>query len=285
MTALAAARNTPQMGDTPVAKNLSLPVAAAKKIYQGSLVLPDVAGRATPAAAITTADQVCAGIAAETVDNSSGSAGALSVPVKTGIFRLANSASTDAMTIADRHRLCFAADDQTVARTSNSGRRAIAGRVVDVDADGVWVEVGLEKPAGVTGIDIHLVAAADLSTKTGYLVKIDSNGKAALAAAGELAVGVLVNAPVADAIAIVRTAGVGLVLAAGVHAKGAVLAADANGKAVAATLGKVNTSDAGAAADPLIASHVIGVSLETGAADTLTACLIMPMGAVPTTAA
>jgi len=285
MTALAAARNTPQMGDTPIAKSLSLPVAAAKKIYQGSLVMPDVAGRATPAAAITTADQVCAGVAAETVDNSSGAAGALPVPLKTGIFRLANSAGTDALTIADRHRLCFAADDQTVSRTSNSGRRAIAGRVVDVDSDGVWVEVGVSAPSTASGLDIHLVAAADLSAKTGFLVKVDAAGKAALAAAGEAAIGVLVNAPVADAIAIVRTAGIGLVIAAGVHAKGAVLAADANGKAVAATTGKVNTSDAGAAADPLIASHVIGVSLETGAADTLTACLILPMGAVPTTAA
>ena len=285
MTALAAARNTPAMGDQPIAKNLSIPVAAAKKIFQGSLVMGDVAGRATPAAAITTADQVCMGRASETVDNSSGSAGALNVPVQTGVFRFANSGTTDALTIADRHRLCFAADDQTVARTSNGGRRAIAGRVVDVDSDGVWVEVGVAAPHQSNGLDIHLVAAADLSAKTGFLVKVDSNGKAALAGAGEAACGVLVNAPVADAIAIVRIYGTALIVAAGAHAKGALLTADANGKAVAATTGKTNTSDAGAAADPLIASHVAAVSLETGVADTLTSCLVLPMGAVPTTAA
>jgi hypothetical protein len=45
------------------------------------------------------------------------------------------------------------------------------------------------------GIDISLPAADDLSTKQYYAVKVDSSGNAAVAGAGQPAIGVLQNKP------------------------------------------------------------------------------------------
>ena len=56
-----------------------------------------------------------------------------------GIFRWLNEGG-DAVTIADRYNQCFIVDDQTVARTDGTSSRSAAGIVIDVDADGVWVQ-------------------------------------------------------------------------------------------------------------------------------------------------
>lgn len=69
------------------------------------------------------------------------------VDVQAGVFNFANSASYDAVTLADVGRPCFIVDDQTVARTSAGGTRVSAGIVEDVDSEGVWVGVG---PAAAT---------------------------------------------------------------------------------------------------------------------------------------
>jgi len=58
-----------------------------------------------------------------------------------GRFLLKNSTSTDAITIADIGKPAYAVDDETVAKTSGTNTRSIAGFVEDVDAatGGVWV--------------------------------------------------------------------------------------------------------------------------------------------------
>lgn len=135
MAALTADRDTPRRsGDI-----LSLPAAAAKKFYAGSLVARDASGNATPGAVATTLLGV--GRCAETVDNTSGAAGAVTVPIEKGIFRYANSASTDLVTTADLGNNCYIVDDQTVAKTNGSSTRSVAGKIHDVDAQGVWVDL------------------------------------------------------------------------------------------------------------------------------------------------
>lgn len=57
-------------------------------------------------------------------------------------FQFANSAAGDAIAAGDIGNTCYIVDDQTVAKTDNSGARKAAGKIVDVDANGVWVEVG-----------------------------------------------------------------------------------------------------------------------------------------------
>jgi hypothetical protein len=136
------------------------------------------------------------------------------------------------------------------------------------------------------GTDITLLAAADLSAKQFYAVKVDSNGKAALAGAGEVAIGVLQNKPGSGQAATIRIAGATKMVASAAVAAGALVAANAAGKSVTATKATTNTSDAGGAADPLVGSHVMGVALTAAGQDLdVHEVLLINAGAVATTAA
>lgn len=78
----------------------------------------------------------------ETVDNSDGADGDKTVRIRKGVFPFANSAAADEIVAADIGNDCYWVDDQTVAKTSATSTRSVAGKVYDVDADGVWVELG-----------------------------------------------------------------------------------------------------------------------------------------------
>lgn len=135
MAALTADRDTKQRSATL----LTLPAAAAKIFYAGALIARDGNGRATPGATATTLRGVGRGKAR--VDNSAGAAGAVNVDIEKGIFRFANSTSTDAITQANIGADCYIVDDQTVAFTSGSSTRSVAGKIFDVDDQGVWVDM------------------------------------------------------------------------------------------------------------------------------------------------
>lgn len=131
------------------------------------------------------------------------------------------------------------------------------------------------------------VAAADLSAAQFQAVKVDNTGQIALcAAAGEFAVGVLQNTPIAGEPAQVMALGVTKAKVGAAVTAGALVTTNAAGKVIAATKATTKTDDAGVAADPLVGSHVMGLALETATApDQIIAVLLLPMGAVPTTAA
>ena len=133
MTALAEERSTDET--TMVLNQYSM--AAAVKAYAGGIAVLDSSGNVRPGA--TGKGYRCVGRFETTVDNSNGSAGDLTVVVRSGVFNFANSASTDQITKADVGKPCYIVDDQTVARLSNSGARSQAGVVFRVDTDGVWV--------------------------------------------------------------------------------------------------------------------------------------------------
>lgn len=135
MSALTKGRNTPEVsGDT---RNFA--VAAATMIYAGALVALNAAGNLVPASVSTTLTIV--GRAEHDVDNTTGSAGDLSCDVRTGIFRYGNSLTTDLITAAEIGDSCYAVDDQTVAKTSGTSTRSIAGTIFNVDDLGVWVKI------------------------------------------------------------------------------------------------------------------------------------------------
>lgn len=135
MTALAQDRNTPRAeGDIRRGS-----VAASTLIYAGALVMRNAAGYLIEGQTAT--GLVGVGRAEERVDNSAGANGALTVDYRPGVYRFANSASTDAIADADIGSLCYAVDDQTVAKTNGSNTRSPAGIVDHVDAHGVWVRV------------------------------------------------------------------------------------------------------------------------------------------------
>jgi len=134
MTALTQDRNTLRRnGD-----QMEPPVAAATRIFAGSMVAINTGGYAVPGATSTTLK--AAGVAEHRADNSAGAAGDIRVRVSKGVHQLGNSASTDAIALADIGADCYMVDDQTVAKTSGTSTRSVAGKVFDVDADGVWVK-------------------------------------------------------------------------------------------------------------------------------------------------
>lgn len=96
-----------------------------------------------------------------------------------------------------------------------------------------------------------LVAAADLSAKLHHLAKIDASGEVAVAGAGELAVGTIGNKPLAGEPVELDVGVIVPVVAGAAVASGAEVAADANGRAVTAT----------------VAARVFGVAIDAAAAD------------------
>lgn len=290
MTALSADAVQFQRGDGTFPSKKSIPMAASTLIYAGALVAISSTGYAINAVG-SDPNAYVVGVAREQVDNSSGSAGAKYIEIESGVFTLANSSSTGAITIADVGRRCYVVDNATVSRIHGTGvtgkARPVAGLVHDVLSDGrVQVQVGVFRDEMGT-VDILVPANADYSSSGQYLLgTINSTGKFVVAsAAGQDVAGVLQNAPAADAIAIVRIAGRSQVTASATVATGALVATTSAGKTKTAVASTTNTSDAGGASDPLVGSFVIGRALTDGATDTLHVIQVHPMGAIPTTAA
>lgn len=126
-------RNTTEVAND--GKTLVLPVAAGKKIFEGSLVVIDADGMAQPA---TKAENLKAVGRCETyVDNSDGNDGDVTVVVRRGVFIWDNDADnsvTAAHVLGDAYIL----DDCTVTSASTGSSKA--GKVLGVTDDGVIVE-------------------------------------------------------------------------------------------------------------------------------------------------
>ena len=119
-------------------KQPALPVAGSTKIELGKMVGFNSTGYAVEGA--DTAGIKIEGVACETVDNSAGSDGDEHVLVRRGkVFKLKNS-TTNAVDAADVGTLVFVEDDETVADAPGTNG-VVAGRCVEVAADGVWVEI------------------------------------------------------------------------------------------------------------------------------------------------
>ncbi|MEX2450917.1 MAG: hypothetical protein WD407_08695 [Rhodospirillales bacterium] len=159
MTELSQDRNTPyREGDL-----FEFPVAASVLCYAGALAVLDAAGNVKPGVAAT--GLIGVGRFEERVDNSSGDAAALSARIKRGVFRWANSEGGDEITKAEIGDACYVVDDQTVAKTDGGSARSKAGLVVDVDALGVWVGMGVETLNSPASALLAANNLSDLATK------------------------------------------------------------------------------------------------------------------------
>lgn len=132
--ALTQARNTPQKAG----EVFDFPVKGSTTVHQGALVVL-AAGLAVGGSTAT--GLIAVGRAEASV--TAVLAGDALVPVRRGIFKFANSAAADAVAQADVGSDCYVVDDQTVAKTNGSNTRSRAGKVAGVEADGVWVQIGL----------------------------------------------------------------------------------------------------------------------------------------------
>jgi hypothetical protein len=133
-----------------------VPVKENVEIFQGSLVVSD-GGYAAPGTAAT--GKIALGRAEQTVDNTGGANGAKSVNVKPGCFLYANKGG-DTLAISDRGALCYISDDQTVCKTGTG--KSIAGTVIDVVAQGVWVQIGITPGVDGTALAAEIAAREDL---------------------------------------------------------------------------------------------------------------------------
>lgn len=113
----------------------TVPMKAATRIFKGCMVGIDSSGNALPAGLLAGGTVRVVGVANATCDNASGAAGAAKVECAPGIF-LMNNQGGDLVTAADVGAVCYVADDNTVARTSATSTRAVAGVVQAVEADG-----------------------------------------------------------------------------------------------------------------------------------------------------
>ena len=128
-------RNTPRRDGIEI----GLPVAASTKIEAGHLVAVTAAGYAVPAG--DTAGHVVLGIAQETVDNSAGSAGDLTVLIRRkNAFKLVNS-STAALVQANVGGSAYVQDSVTLTTAAGATNDVAAGTVIAVESDGVWVDI------------------------------------------------------------------------------------------------------------------------------------------------
>lgn len=135
MTALTAGRNTPYREG----EDFVFGVATTQKIYAGSIVVLSATGYAESGATAT--GKIAVGRCEEYVYNDLAD-GLKTVKVRRGIYRFLNSASGDLITIAEIGDVCWIVDDQTVAKTNGGSTRSVAGYIMDVDDDGVWVKIG-----------------------------------------------------------------------------------------------------------------------------------------------
>lgn len=131
---VALAKNTPRtrVGE---GKRFRDPVAAATRIFSGSLVALNATGFAIKA--IPTATRI-RGVALAEADNSEGAAGDGFVDIERGPFLFRND-TTNAVTRVHIGATVYVVDDNTVG-SSATGTIA-AGKCLDVTPEGVVVEV------------------------------------------------------------------------------------------------------------------------------------------------
>ena len=150
MAALTAERDTPERTGELVAVG----VASNTTIFAGSMVAVSATGYALPAS--DTAGLKVLGRAESTVDNS-GTAGdgAQTIVVRRGVFRWTNG---DTFTVADVGTLAYVEDDAQVQKAGAATYDIIAGLIIAVDTQGVWVDT-YSLPASGSASVVNLTAS------------------------------------------------------------------------------------------------------------------------------
>jgi len=145
-------------GGDPTFKLSFAGLAANAKVWQGSIVVQDpfsgyarngytatgliVLGRAEQPTFGSLPVVVPPGIGSNVYDNTSGANGGLNVYYRQGVFNFANSGGVDLCAVTNIGSDCYIVDDQTVALTDGVGTRSRAGKIMNVDSAGVWVQMG-----------------------------------------------------------------------------------------------------------------------------------------------
>jgi len=274
MTALAQGRNTPEAaGDIE-----EYPVLAAAICYEGGIAVLDGDGYCKPG--VTATGLIAVGRFERRADNSAGESGDIRAKVKKGVFRFANTAGADEVTIAHVGDNCYVVDDQTVAIVATG--RSIAGRVEQVDAQGVWVRMGsamLAAPGGALLAANNLSDVGTKATARSNLGVYEAMGTPSFVIGAEAGNVINVGIQLKD------SAGADLAVRGSVFAY---LSDDANGDSVAGTAPDTVAIGTDGLAIPLVAGKAfqlvseadgdIDINITEDGADTWYLILVMPDG-------
>lgn len=187
-----AAATSGRITEEKVLGRFSAPVVGTDILYAGTLGVVNASGYAAPmttATGLHCVGRICTRGGLDRWDNSAGAAAAFDVEMEEGIFFWNNSAAADAIAQDDVGKLCYGVDDQTVALTSASGTRSIAGIIRYVDATlGVAVESSLalsqsllaeSNPSGLTFTQTYSTAGFTVASLTSASVTDNTGGSTA----------------------------------------------------------------------------------------------------------
>lgn len=113
-------------------------------VLQGTFAIVDATGFAISSSVAAAANQKCLGVWDNSADNTGGNDGDRIACVRRKKQFLFANLSTDAVTQADLGVTVYVADNQTVAKSSNTNARPVAGKFMGFDTqytDYVWVEI------------------------------------------------------------------------------------------------------------------------------------------------
>jgi hypothetical protein len=149
MTAATGAQSIDKKGLEPIQRLIETGMKANTQAFFGTLAVIDAGylapGRtATGLIAVGFFEPGGMGASLDGYDNrtatTGGAAGAINGRAVPGCRKLQNS-GTDPVAQADVGNDCFIVDDSTIAKTDGGGTRSRGGKIVQVDTDGVFVEV------------------------------------------------------------------------------------------------------------------------------------------------
>ncbi len=196
--------------DSVLPQLLQVGVAAGVVIQSGALVTSDAIGWARPGGV-----GVALGRALQTVDNTNGVAGALTILVEPGCFNWQSAGGADAISLATvaRGATVYIFDDHTVAATSAFGTRSPAGYFVGInELDGtIWVQTGLAGLATSSATSGLAPSPTALAQTDWYVDEANVSGVASNANSG------LIGAPVLNWAEVLRRFGVGGTVANGTN--------------------------------------------------------------------
>lgn len=119
-----------------ITKRRAYPVKAATVIAACEPVLL-ASGYLTP---VSGGVGTCVGVAEILVDNTTGANGDIQAPVEAGEHKFANAGDVVAASVG---ATAYFVDASTVSIDDDTASRPAAGSITQVDADGVWVELGV----------------------------------------------------------------------------------------------------------------------------------------------
>lgn len=138
------ATQTPIVTEMRDGELIPVPLKANAVVLEGTFALVDATGHAISSSTAVAATQKCLGVWDKGGDNTSGTDGAVLVCARRKLQFLFSNLSTDAVTQADLGATVYVADNQTIAKSSNTNARPVAGTFMGFDTqypEYVWVEI------------------------------------------------------------------------------------------------------------------------------------------------